>query len=79
MAVALKISDELVNKARPVAAANERSITKQIEYWAKLGKAAEDNPELTIDFIKQIFIGIEEVKAGETADYQPRPRSMARG
>ena len=46
MAVALKLSDELVDLAKPHAAAEHRSVPKQIEYWARLGKAVEDNPEL---------------------------------
>jgi len=40
MATALKLSDELVESARPYATAMHRSVTKQIEYWARIGKAA---------------------------------------
>ena len=44
MAVALKLSDELVELAKPNAAAKHRSVPKQIEYWARLGKAVEEDP-----------------------------------
>lgn len=37
----VKLSDELVNVARKEAAAAERSITAQIEHWAKLGQSVE--------------------------------------
>ena len=42
MAVAMKISDELVNDAKPYAAAEHRSVPKQIEYWARIGKAVTE-------------------------------------
>jgi hypothetical protein len=38
----VKLSDELVQSAREEAAATERSITAQIEHWAKLGRAVEE-------------------------------------
>ncbi len=37
----VKLSDELVNVARREALAAERSITAQIEHWAKLGQSVE--------------------------------------
>ena len=40
MAVAMKLSDALVEDAKPYAAAEHRSVPKQIEYWARIGKAA---------------------------------------
>ncbi|MFC7299575.1 TA system antitoxin ParD family protein [Herminiimonas aquatilis] len=39
--------------AKPYAVAERRSVPKQIEYWARLGKAARDNPELSTRFIKK--------------------------
>lgn len=41
MSMPVKLSDELVLSARREAALTERSITAQIEYWAKLGRALE--------------------------------------
>ena len=37
----VKLSDELVKLARREAEATERSITAQIEHWAKLGRSVE--------------------------------------
>jgi len=37
----LRISDELVNAARNTAALLDRSITGQLEFWAKLGRVIE--------------------------------------
>jgi len=40
-AVAIKVSAELANSARNEANAADRSMTGQIEHWAKLGRAIE--------------------------------------
>ncbi|MFM2345102.1 MAG: hypothetical protein RLZZ210_1715 [Pseudomonadota bacterium] len=70
MATAIKISDELVGLARIHASVEHRSVTKQIEYWAKLGKAVEDNPDLPIEFIKNTLLGLEQHKQGQATDYE---------
>lgn len=70
MATALKLSDELIEIAKPHAAAQHRSIPKQIEHWARLGKAVEDNPELPVQFIKDSLLAVEEVKAGQISEYK---------
>jgi hypothetical protein len=70
MAVALKLSDELVEIAKPHAAAQHRSVPKQIEYWARLGKAVEDNPELPLQFIKDTLLAVQEAKAGQLSAYK---------
>jgi len=69
MATALKLSDKLVESARPYATAMNRSVTKQIEYWARIGKAAEDNPDLPISMIRDLLISREEAKAGMLSPY----------
>lgn len=70
MAVALKLSDELVQDAKPHAAAEHRSVPKQIEYWARIGKAVLENPDLPLRLIQDTILSREEVKAGLSAPYQ---------
>ena len=70
MAVALKLSDELIDLAKPHAAAEHRSVPKQIEYWARLGKAVEDNPELPFQFIKDTLLAAAEANAGQFSEYK---------
>lgn len=70
MAIALKLSDELVDLAKPRAAAEHRSVPKQIEHWARLGKAVEDNPELPFQFIKDTLLAVAEADAGQISEYQ---------
>jgi hypothetical protein len=70
MSTAVRISDKLMNEAKIFAKVKNRSMTGQIEYWAKIGKIAEDNPDLPYNLIKEILIGLEELEAGKGTDYK---------
>ena len=70
MSTALKLSDELIELAKPHAAAKQRSVPKQIEYWARIGKAVLDNPELPLRMIQDTMLSIEESKAGQVSAYK---------
>ena len=70
MAIALKLSNELIDFAQPHAATEHRSVPKQIEYWARLGKAVEDNPELPFQFIKDTLLAAAEANAGQVTEYK---------
>ncbi len=69
MSKAIKLSDELINDAVINGKAQHRSPPKQIEYWARIGKIADENPDLPLSFIKGVLLGIEERKAGEISEY----------
>ena len=56
MGVPIRINEEIYDEAKKVAKAESRSIPSQIEYWAKLGKCALDNPDLPIEFIQQLLV-----------------------
>jgi hypothetical protein len=44
----VKLSDELVRRARKEAAKARRSITAQVEHWASLGRAAEQSMPVAV-------------------------------
>ena len=69
MATAVRISEKLMSEAKKFSKVDHRSLTGQIEHWARIGKCAEENPDLTYDLIKEIFIGIEELNQGEKTEY----------
>ncbi len=50
---AVNLNKELVEEARKVSKQQMRSIAKQIEYWAKIGKAMEDNPSISFNELKK--------------------------
>jgi hypothetical protein len=70
MTTAVRVSEKLVRAAKLVAAVDNRSVTGQIEHWAKVGKCAEENPGLTYGLIKEILIGIEELEQGGRSEYK---------
>jgi len=70
MATAVRISEKLVTDAKKFSRIDHRSLTGQIEHWARMGKCAEENPDLTYSLIKEILIGVEELEQGEKSEYK---------
>ena len=69
MATAVKVSDDLFDKAKIKSKIFKRSIAGQIEYWAKIGQIVEENPDLPLPFIQDALIGREQIKAGQGTSY----------
>ncbi len=70
MSIAVRISDELIKEAKTLSKVENRSVTGQIEYWAKIGKIAEQNPTMSFELIKEILIGIEELDSKRGTEYK---------
>ena len=70
MAKAIKLSDTLVSDATVHGKASHRTPPKQIEYWARLGKTAEENPDLPLSFVIDILVGLSESDAHDVSEYQ---------
>ena len=69
MATAVKVSDDLFEKAKIKSKIFKRSIAGQIEYLAKIGQMIEENPDLPLLFIQDVLIGREQIKAGQGTPY----------
>ena len=67
---AIKLSEELIHDAVTNGKAQHRSAPKQIEYWARIGKIVDENPDLPLGFIKGVLVGIEESRAGDVSEYK---------
>ena len=52
MVVALELPDDLVEDATRQAAAEHCSVSQQMAYWARVGKAVLENPEMPLDMIQ---------------------------
>ena len=70
MGSAIRISDLLVKEAKIRSRVENRSLTGQIEYWAKIGKMAEENPDVPYSLLREILIGIEQLNSNEGTEYQ---------
>ena len=60
MSISIRIDDALYETAKARAKAEMRSIPQQVGYWAKIGRAALDNPDLPIEFIRDTLLAVEE-------------------
>jgi hypothetical protein len=52
----VRIEDELYEQAKTASKGECRTISGQLEFWAKVGKAALDNPDLPIEFVRELLI-----------------------
>lgn len=69
MSHAVRISESLFQMAHIRAEALHRSVAGQVEYWSKIGRIAEENPDLPFSMIQDILLGLEEVHKGHTSQY----------
>ena len=60
----------MLSQAKTNREAQSRSATKQIEYWARIGKIAQDNPDLNFEDISDILNGMAQAKSGMTTPYK---------
>lgn len=65
-----KLSDELINAATATGKALHRSPSRQIEYWARIGKIAEENPDLPLGMVRDMLISQKEGIAGDVTGYE---------
>jgi hypothetical protein len=70
MASPVRIKDSLYEDAKIRASAEHRSTAEQVSYWATLGKACEDNPDLPFGFIRDILISEAEAESGQLEKFE---------
>lgn len=74
MAISVRLDEAFVEEVQIHAEASKRSVPKQIEHWAEIGKIAEDNPDLTYAFIKDALLATAEINAGKATKYVRRTK-----
>ena len=72
----IRIQQSLYDQARKEAAAEHRTIAGQIEYWARVGRAALDNPDLPVSFVAESLVALAEPRS-DALDFVPRSGSDA--
>ena len=66
---AIRLPISLIKEAKSSAAFNMRTVPAQISYWAKIGRAAEDNPDLPLDFIINVLKAKEDIDNGDVSPF----------
>lgn len=74
--VSVRIDEGLINAARAAAKAEFRTVQGQVEFWAKVGRAALDNPDLPASFIAESLMSMSEPKDDSTV-FVPRTAAKA--
>jgi len=74
--LSVRIDEALINAARTAAKAEFRTVQGQLEFWAKVGRAALDNPDLPASFIAESLMSLAEPRE-ECAPFVPRSRTEA--
>ena len=69
MAISVKLSDQIVSDAKKVSGVMNRSVAGQIEFWAKIGKILTENPDLTYEFVQEIFLAQKDIETGDVEFY----------
>jgi hypothetical protein len=64
--ISVRIDRALYEQAKLDASAEHRSIPGQIELWAKVGRAAIDNPDLPVSFITEALASLAEPREQAT-------------
>jgi hypothetical protein len=75
MSMPVRIDEFLYEDAKRHAKAESRTIAGQIEFWAKIGKVALDNPDLPADFVRDLLIARAEGRDQATPFYPEGRRS----
>lgn len=64
----IRIDAELVAAARLAAKTMSRSVAQQIAYWARLGRALEASPDISVRSIREVLDGIGDYDALSPAE-----------
>ena len=72
----LKLSRNLVRQAQAAAIREHRTTDQQIEYWARIGRIALQNPDMPMGLILETLHALAEVDAG--AVNLDKPKQSAR-
>ena len=69
----IRIDHRLYEQAKADAAAEHRTIAGQVDFWAKVGRAALDNPDLPVSFVAESLASLAEPRS-EASAFVPRSR-----
>ncbi len=67
----IRISQALYEQAKVDAVIDHRTIAGQIEYWARIGRAALDNPDLPVSFVAESLAGLAEPR-NQSTPFNPK-------
>ena len=73
ISTSIRINQDLYEQAKQDAAAEHRTIAGQIEFWARVGRAALDNPDLPVSFVAESLAALAEPRE-QALPFVPRSK-----
>jgi hypothetical protein len=74
MGMPVRIDDSLYEQAKAEAQIERRTIAGQIEFWAMVGRAALDNPDLPVTFVADSLASLSEPR-DDLMPFVPRSKA----
>ncbi|MDO8713714.1 MAG: ParD-like family protein [Polynucleobacter sp.] len=74
MGMPVRIDDSLYEQAKTEAQIERRTIAGQIEFWAMVGRAALDNPDLPVTFVADSLASLSEPR-DDLTPFVPRSKA----
>jgi len=75
VSTSIRIKSDLYLKAKQDAEIEHRSISGQVEFWARVGRAALDNPDLPVSFVAESLASMAEPREQAEA-FVPKPKQQ---
>lgn len=74
MGMPVRIDDSLYEQAKTAAQIERRTVAGQIEFWAMVGRAALDNPDLPVTFVADSLASLSEPR-DDLTPFVPRSKA----
>ena len=69
MLVPIKLSESLIQDAKSASRIAKRTLPNQIEHWARLGKACDENPDLPVHMLQDILASRVEMNLNKLSQF----------
>jgi hypothetical protein len=66
----IKLSESLIQDAKSASKVAKRTLPEQIEHWAHLGKAFDENPNLPVHMLQDILVSREEMNLNKLSQFR---------
>jgi hypothetical protein len=70
MLALIKLSESFIQDAESASRIAKRTLPEQIEYWARLGKACDENPDLPVHILQDILVSRVEMNLNKLSKFR---------
>ena len=70
MLASIKLSESLIQDAKSASKIAKRTIPEQIEHWARLGKACDENSDLPVHMLQDILASREKMNLNKLSQFR---------